>query len=212
MRYHRWMPPETDAPAPPTGGALREAKRTLRQRVVTARDALDAGTRSDASAAIAARIAALPSFAAARSILLTLPFRSEWDTRPLIAAALASGRSVVVPRVDEAARMLELRSITDSARDLTPGFRGILEPQPHCPVVLPSAIDWVLVPGVAFDAAGRRLGYGGGYYDRLLPLFPLTALRVAGAFETQIVDRVPAAPHDLTVNIVVTDRRTLVPS
>ena len=67
----------------------------------------------------------------------------------------------------------------------------------------------MLVPGIAFDAAGKRLGYGGGHYDRLLPLLPPAAARVAGAFEAQIVERVPAAPHDIGVDCIVTERRTL---
>jgi 5-formyltetrahydrofolate cyclo-ligase len=67
----------------------------------------------------------------------------------------------------------------------------------------------VLVPGLAFDATGRRLGYGGGYYDRLLPFLSPAAPRVAGAFEAQIVDSVPTAPHDITVDCIVTEQRTL---
>ena len=63
------------------------------------------------------------------------------------------------------------------------------------------------MPGVAFDADGRRLGYGGGYYDRLLPLLPPTAPRVAGAFEVQLVDCVPAAPHDIGVDCIATELR-----
>jgi 5-formyltetrahydrofolate cyclo-ligase len=62
---------------------------------------------------------------------------------------------------------------------------------------------------VAFDLAGRRLGYGAGYYDRLLPLLSPRAARVAGAFELQVVDRVPAAPHDVGVDTIVTELRTL---
>jgi 5-formyltetrahydrofolate cyclo-ligase len=210
MRYHRRMSPGTDEAAPPTGIALREAKGALRARIAAARDGLDSSTRTVASASISARIAALPSFAAARHLLLTLPFRSEWDTRPLLAAALAAGKGVAVPRVDEASRMLDLYAITDPARDLVPGFKGILEPRPACLQLPFDAIDWVLVPGVAFDAAGRRLGYGGGYYDRLLPLLGARAVRIAGAFEVQLVERVPAAPHDVTVDVVVTELRTLV--
>ena len=67
----------------------------------------------------------------------------------------------------------------------------------------------MLVPGVAFDRDGRRLGYGGGYYDRLLPLLSRDATRIAGAFDLQIVDRVPAGPHDVAVDAIVTETQTL---
>jgi 5-formyltetrahydrofolate cyclo-ligase len=191
------------------GAALRDAKIALRRQVLARRDALPADARAAGAAAIAARIAALPSFIAARVVLLTLAFRSEWDTSPLVLAALAAGRTVAVPRVDPQKRMLSLHSITDIGCDTDPGHQGIPEPRPYCPEVAPAAIDWVLVPGVAFDAAGRRLGYGGGYYDRLLPLLRPDAARVAGAFELQITDQVPAAPHDLFVDTIVTELRTL---
>jgi 5-formyltetrahydrofolate cyclo-ligase len=72
-------------------------------------------------------------------------------------------------------------------------------------------VDWMLVPGVAFDGTGRRLGYGGGFYDRLLPLLAPDAVCAAGAYELQLVDEVPAAPHDLTVDVIVTEARTLTP-
>ena len=75
--------------------------------------------------------------------------------------------------------------------------------------VAEEAIDWVLVPGVAFDLHGHRIGYGGGYYDRLLPLLRKDARRVAGAFELQIVEQVPSAPHDLAVDAIITERRTM---
>ena len=105
--------------------------------------------------------------------------------------------------------MLETYAVCDAVREIAPGFRGVPEPNADCPPVPIASIDWVLVPGVAFDAEGRRIGYGGGYYDRLLPLFERRATRVAGAFEVQLVDRVPAAPHDATVDAIVTERRTL---
>lgn len=204
------MAADPDAATLPTGAALHEAKRALRAGVVAARDGLDPETRARASVAIAAKVAALPSFATAGCLLLALPFRSEWDTRALFALALGSGRTVVAPRVDEHSRMLELRSVRDLAHDIVPGYRGIPEPRLQCPLVPPGSVDWVLVPGVAFDAAGRRLGYGGGYYDRLLPLVKRGAARVAGAYDAQIVERVPAAPHDLAVDVVATETRLLV--
>ena len=206
------MVPDAPAvPVPPIGAALRDAKRSVRERALAARDALPVAARAAASERIAAAIAALPSFAAARTLLVTLPFRSEWDTRLVVARALDAGKTVVSPRVDPPARMLTLHRIGDLARDVAPGYRNIPEPLAHCPAVAAADIDWVLVPGVAFDAAGRRLGYGGGYYDRLLPLLPARAPRIAGAFEAQMVDAVPFGPHDLIVDAIVTDARIVAP-
>lgn len=193
----------------PVGAALRDAKRALREQVLAARDALPERLRALAAEAIADRIVALPSFAAAAAVLLTLPIKSEWNTLPLVRAALDAGKTVVLPRVDASARMLELRVIRDPVADVAPGYRGIPEPGLDCPVVTPDTIDWVLVPGVAFDLAGRRLGYGGGFYDRLLPLLAPGVARVAGAFDLQIVAQVPAAPHDLAVQAMVTETRTI---
>ena len=177
--------------------------------MLAARDALDPAWRADASAAIAARIGGSRAFADAGVVLLTLPFRSEWDAMLVVARALAAGKIVAAPRVDAPARMLRVYRIEDVARDVETGYRGIPEPRASCEEVPLARIEWVLVPGVAFDADGRRLGYGGGFYDRLLPGVPATAPRVAGAFEMQIVDHVPTAPHDIGVDIVVTEQRTV---
>jgi 5-formyltetrahydrofolate cyclo-ligase len=188
---------------------LRDDKRTLRESLIAARDALPAAMRARASRSIADRIAALPAWRAARVVLLTLPFRSEWDARLAVRDARADGKPVAVPRVDAPARMLHALVIEDLERDVEPGYRGIPEPRADRPAIPLDRIDWVLVPGIAFDPAGKRLGYGGGYYDRLLPLLPPAAERVAGAFEAQIVERVPAARHDIGVDCIVTERRML---
>jgi 5-formyltetrahydrofolate cyclo-ligase len=191
------------------GAALREAKRALRDRVLRERDALPAEARARASAAILARLEAREDFRAARTVLLSVAFRSEWETRPLVEAALALGKIVGAPRVDRTRRMIDACAITGLGRDLGPGFLGIHEPLPHCELLALEAVDWVLVPGAVFDTRGHRLGYGGGYYDRLLPLLRKDARRIAGAFELQVVEQAPAGAHDLRVDAVVTERRTL---
>jgi 5-formyltetrahydrofolate cyclo-ligase len=193
-----------------SGPALREAKRALRERVLAARDGLDGRARAEDSAAIAQRIAGLSSFRSAGCVVLTLAFRSEWDTRPLLHDALARGAAVALPRVNEATRMIELHRVRDASGDIAPGYRGIPEPLGSLPRVDPAQVEWILVPGVAFDMRGRRLGYGGGYYDRLLPLLPPQATRIAGAFEVQLVQSIPAAPHDLTVHAIATPARWIV--
>jgi 5-formyltetrahydrofolate cyclo-ligase len=201
----------TAAPPRVANVGLREAKRSVRERILRARDAMPTHLRIAASAAIAATLSRRPDFIAARVVLLTLPFGSEWDSGLLLSAALAGSKTVAVPRVNQERHMLEIHAVCDAAREIAPGYRGIPEPRADCPPVALASIDWVLVPGVAFDAEGRRIGYGGGYYDRLLPLLDRGAARVAGAFELQIVERVPAAPHDTTVDAIVTERRTLGP-
>lgn len=193
-----------------TGPALHDAKRVLREQVIAARDALDPQDRASASQAIAARVCALTSFRDARCILLTLPFRSEWDTRPLFAAALAGGKTIALPRVNGETRMLDLHGVIDLAAGTAPGYRGIPEPSATLPRIDIRDIDWVLVPGVAFNVAGRRLGYGGGYYDRLLALLTPGTPRVAGAYDLQVVPHVPAAPHDLMVDTIATPTRMLI--
>ena len=187
----------------------RGAKRALRERILSARDALPPDTRTRFVEAILATLAAREDFRLARTVMLSLAFRSEWETRPLFARARRLGKRVVAPRVDRQARMLELCMVDDLERDVGPGYFGIDEPLPHCERVDLSAIDWVLVPGVAFDLTGHRIGYGGGYYDRLLPALRPDARRVAGAFELQIVERIPTAPHDVQVDSIVTEARTI---
>ena len=96
------------AHSPPTADALREAKRSLRERVLAARDSLSPEFRAAASAAICAALAARDDFAAASTVLLTLPFGSEWDSMALLLAALEGGKAVALPRVNATARTLEL--------------------------------------------------------------------------------------------------------
>ena len=204
----RMAPPSTH-PSDPVLAHVRDVKRTLRARVLSARDQMPAAVRAAASLVIATALAARADFRTAQSLLLTLPFGSEWDTASLFAAALEHRKILVLPRVNLSTRMLELCAVTDLGRDIAPGYRGIREPLPHCVRVAPASIGWVLVPGVAFDQEGTRLGYGGGFYDRVLPSLAPTAARVAGAFELQVVDRIPAEAHDLRIDAIVTEVRTI---
>ena len=190
-------------------GKLLDAKRGLRARILRERDATPAEDRATASASIAALLLAREDFASSKTVLLTLPFGSEWDTRALLHAALARGKTVALPRVNLATGVLDICAISRLEHDAAPGYRGIPEPGAHCELLDVASIDWVLVPGVAFDRAGHRIGYGRGYYDRLLPLLRADAHRVAGAFELQLVDHVPAASHDATVDAVVTEARSI---
>jgi 5-formyltetrahydrofolate cyclo-ligase len=188
---------------------LAERKAALRRRVLAARDALPPGMRARLSAAIFARVAALEAFRGAPVVLAYASIGSEPDTGAFLDAVLAGGRELVLPRVDRARRRLELHRVADLAADLRPGVWGIAEPDPaRCPPATLGAIAFALVPGVAFDRHGGRLGHGAGYYDRLLGGWPAPPPLVAAAFGVQVVDEVPMGPGDRRVDRVVTDSDT----
>ena len=118
---------------------------------------------------------------------------------------LDDGKVLILPKVGSDG--LGLYEVRDTDRDLVPGTWGIREPIPdRCPLADPQDVDFALVPGLAFDRRGRRLGYGGGFYDRLISgaLSEDTPL-VSGAFEVQMVEEVPVGPSDMPVHAVVTE-------
>jgi 5-formyltetrahydrofolate cyclo-ligase len=180
---------------------------------LTRRDAVDPAVRARFSAAATARVAALRAFREARVALAYASFGSELDTRPLLRRVLDGGRRLVLPRVERAARRLALHEVRDLDDELRPGTWGIPEPvADRCPAVAPGEIDFVLVPGVAFDPHGGRVGHGGGYYDRLLGAWPRPVPPlVAVAFELQVLPAVPVYPTDRRVDLVVTELRTYPP-
>jgi len=185
---------------------LVEAKCAVRKTVLGRRDAMDAGARAAMSLAITLDIAALGAYRRSRVVMAYTSFGSEFETDYVIRHALDTGKTLVLPRVNRARRALEMYEVREPARDLQPGVWGILEPRPdRCARVELDIVDVVLVPGLAFDAQGRRLGYGGGYYDRLFGGLTARPPLVAGAFEAQMVAAVPVGAHDVPLDIVVTE-------
>jgi 5-formyltetrahydrofolate cyclo-ligase len=136
-------------------------------------------------------------------------FGSEFDTATFIADALSSGRRLLLPRVDSASRALVFHEVGDAAGDLIPGVWGIPEPDPaKCPAVDPVTLDFLLVPGVAFTPACDRLGYGGGFYDRVIPRLPSRAYKLSPAFSVQLEPRLPTTALDRPVDAVLTETAT----
>ena len=170
------------------------------------RDALTPATRAHLSARITARVLELDSYQAAKTLLAYMSFGSEFDTRALIHHALSNGKHLLLPRVDRGSGNLILHRVNDLAVDLQPGVWGILEPRA---ATTPQAqgVDaaWVLVPGLAFTAHGERLGYGAGFYDRLIASCTHKPALVAAAFAMQVVDAVPCSPTDMRVDYVVAE-------
>ena len=172
-------------------------RRALRQR----RDALP--DRAGKSLAIRRAVEALPLFREARQLLCYVSVGSEPDTRPLLREALAQGREVYAPVCLPGRRLAFYR--VARWEDLRPAAFGLLEPDPGAaPRWSPKGTAVCLVPGLAFDRRGFRLGYGGGYYDRFLEEWPLPTVGLC--FEESLLPALPAEAHDRPVGAVATQR------
>jgi len=184
---------------------LLQAKAALRKEVIARRDAADGEMRNRAAQAIIRDLLGLPAYRAAGTVAAYASFGSELGTSAFIAKTLADGKQLLLPRINRAQRALELRHVTDPEVDLVAGVWGIREPSEHCEIVPVAMIDFMLVPGVAFTQDGARLGYGGGFYDRLLASLDRRTARIAAAFQLQIVEQLPEGPQDQRVDVVVTE-------
>jgi 5-formyltetrahydrofolate cyclo-ligase len=185
--------------------AIKQAKAALRGTILSRRDAADIASRSRASQLITQKLYALPEYRAADAVVAYASFGSELDTSEFLARILADGKQLLLPRINRAQRLLELRHVVDLDTDLVSGVWGIREPAERCPMLSDVPIGFMLVPGVAFTAKGARLGYGGGFYDRLLTSLEKRFARIAAAFDLQMVDQLPEGPHDQRVDRVVTE-------
>jgi len=184
-------------------------KRAVRKEILKKRMSLSSEEVAAKSKAIAEKVMALPVFAEAKTIMAYVPFRNEVDTSPIIAQAMSMGKRVVIPISDTSNMRLIPSELRDYPGDLTEGTYGILEPKPDC--VRPrdaNEIDLVLVPGVAYDFCGNRLGYGAGFYDRFLDSLP-RAKSVALAFNLQVLDNAYPEPHDHPVQFVITEEQVI---
>jgi 5-formyltetrahydrofolate cyclo-ligase len=208
--------------APPSSSALTEDKRALRREMGARRAALPEDERRARSEAASARLLALPELASlrgpegARTIAGYVAAKGEIDPAPALAAAAAGGATVALPRV--AADGARLRFHRSDFGPLQPGRFGLLEPAETAPEIALSALDVVIVPGLAFDADGRRVGFGGGYYDGafggtiVLPAGGKRPALIGLGYDFQIVPRCPAGAGDVPVDVVVTDARVLRPA
>jgi 5-formyltetrahydrofolate cyclo-ligase len=195
-----------------TAVELRELKRTVRHEVLAQREALLEAERSTFSARITEKILALDSYERARCVAAYMSIGTEFDTSEFVHDALASGKRLILPRVNRAARRLDLYEVTALDRDLVPGVWGIREPRESCPLAPLEQIDWMLVPGVAFTRRGERLGYGAGFYDRLIASLPKRPILVAAGFALQLRDAIPMTASDELVDLVITEEAEYYPS
>lgn len=180
-------------------------KKSIRRELLARRKSLPAATCLSLSFRAQQRLLEIPEFAAAGTVALYCAIRNEVFTEAIFASARKLGKTVTYPRVGAAG--LEFVEVGE-LRELGPGAFGILEPSGSRTVPLPR-LDLVVVPGVAFDLSGHRLGYGKGFYDRVLHSCEDRGVLVGLGFEMQLVEALPAETHDVRMDMVVTEERIL---
>ena len=184
---------------------MKSEKKTLRDEMMAREAALPTDYLAASDAGIRERLLALEEYKAARSVLFFYSIWTEPDTHAAINAALADGKTVCLPQSLPNGIMIA-RKIA-SLDELVPARFGIPSPTEEMPMLEHAEIDFIVVPSVAFDADGFRLGHGGGYYDRYMAKSP--AFRCGIARERMLLPRVPRGRYDLAVDCVVTETRVL---
>ena len=180
---------------------LKQDKRALRRAVLAERDALSGAERAGRSEAIADRLLGLDEVAGAGAVLAFWSFGSEVDTAPLLDRLRSRGTTVALPRTRDGDIVPVIWTPGSSMTETSFGSREPTDGR----VLQALELDLIVVPGVAFDRSCRRVGYGGGFYDRLLARTRDGAAAVAIAFGVQVVDEVPTGPIDRPVDAIVTE-------
>lgn len=186
---------------------INQRKSEIRTAMQDRLAAMSEDERRRASAAACSRLIGMEAFIHAGTVMLYMPIKTELDLTPLAIRCFQLGKTVCVPKVDWSRREMspiEVSSFDDNVMEIDD--HGLRSPRDGR-IVVPTVIDMVIVPGLAFDTSGRRLGRGGGYYDRFLARLRPSAVSVGICYDAQVVDTVPSSPKDVTVDILVTDRR-----
>ncbi|HET6611283.1 MAG TPA: 5-formyltetrahydrofolate cyclo-ligase [Kofleriaceae bacterium] len=176
-------------------------KDALRRRIRATRDAIAPDRAAVAAAGAAAWAIAVPEIAGARVVALYAAVRNELSTLPLARALAERCKTLAYPRVIEARGALAFFS--GGPETLVPGHLQIPEPGPQAPALSVDDIDVFVIPGLAFDGTGTRLGWGKGYYDRTLA--GARGLRCGFGFECQVVSKVPRGTSDIAMDRVITE-------
>jgi len=180
-------------------------KEVLQRRNSSTPDEILTGSRI-----IAGRLITLKDYLEAEIVMFYASSGSEVGTDEMIKTALKNNLRVAVPLVRPEDNTMRAILIRDPVRDLSPGFKGIREPVPGAERELSVLdLDLVIVPGVAFDSSGNRIGMGKGYYDRFLKHLRQGTLKIALAFENQIVDSIPGDDNDIKMDMIITEDRVI---
>lgn len=190
---------------------IQTRKQALRQSIIAARSNIAESKREEFSGKISVQIAELASYHKATTVMAYMNFGEEFVAEIFVRQALTDGKQVLLPKVNRDTKQLDVYRLADLVQDVAPGMWGIREPRiEQCEKIDDlSIIDFILLPGVAFTCEGDRLGYGGGFYDKLLERISHHPTLVAGAFSMQVVAEIPQESTDRKVDWLITENETI---
>jgi len=189
---------------------IQIVKSQIREEIAEKFAALTPNEIDEKTKAIENRLFDLANFLEAKITLLYVNNEHEVLTENILKRAYSYNKIVVLPVYNTENFEMELKKVDNLEKDLNPGPRDILQPdESRCKVVPIDKIDIAIIPAVALDEKGGRIGSGKGYYDRLIPRLAITTRKVALAFEAQIIPQVPIESHDKHVDIIITEDRVI---
>ncbi|MDP4028086.1 MAG: 5-formyltetrahydrofolate cyclo-ligase [Gallionella sp.] len=186
-------------------------KQALRKRIIALREQLPEAQRAAYSAAITERLLQLPEYRQAGTVLGYMNFGAEFASERWVARVLADGKRLALPKVNRHTNYLDLYWVEDPESQLAAGLWGIREPVAERCERLGNLneVEFALLPGVAFMRAGARLGYGGGFYDKLFAGMAQRPILAAAAFALQLVEALPQEATDIKVEWIITEQETI---
>jgi 5-formyltetrahydrofolate cyclo-ligase len=185
---------------------IRKQKKIIRNKISYLRNNLSLEQHKLKSELIKEKLIKLDEYIKANNIFIYYPFRSEIDTTLIIEHALKNNKKIILPKIDN--NNLKLFFIYDIKNDLKIGKYGILEPDnSKCKEAIIDDIDLAIVPGLCFDLYFNRLGYGGGFYDKILSKLKKDIKIIALAFDLQLINKLPICKYDKKVNIIITESK-----
>lgn len=189
---------------------IQEKKLDIRNEIGVTLEALKTSELTKKIRKIEDRLFDFANFLEAKIALLYMNTSYEVSTQKILKKCFKYNKVVVLPAFREEKRRMTLMKISNLGADLTPGPRGVPEPdEKRCKTVPIESIDIAIIPGIAFDEKGGRIGTGRGYYDKLIPDLSITTRKVALAFECQILPQIPMESHDRHVDIIITEDRII---
>jgi 5-formyltetrahydrofolate cyclo-ligase len=189
---------------------IKETKDEIRSRIAHTLAELPDDEVEEKIRSIESRLFDFANFLESNIVLLYINSTSEVDSSNILKRCFDYNKIVVLPAFDTTKHLMKLMKIDNIDNDLTLGPRGILEPDStRCNEVPIECVDIAIIPGVAFDEKGGRIGSGDGYYDRLIPKLSITTRKVALSFENQIIPQVQMESHDKHVDIIITEKRII---